>query len=168
MQRNIVSLSENPFRSDVLRWYRKCLRAAFSVPWETDGDALYVLEETRRLFNANRHISDVAAISRKVREVEMRYELALHYRIPYPRPVNKPSGAMPESASPYAAYLDSSYDHMVNPNTGVIDEGSTNFGIMGGGVEDRSYYMEDIFGTSDVEGRVNQYDTEPAPTSTNL
>ncbi|EPY38857.1 hypothetical protein AGDE_05072 [Angomonas deanei] len=92
----------------------------------------------------------------------MRYELALHYRIPYPRPTNKPSGSMPESSAPYAPYLDSSYDHAVNPNTGVISEGSTNFGTQGG-KDDPFFYIDDGFGFSDVEGRADMYDTNPEP-----
>lgn len=158
-------IAENPYRSQALSWYRRCLRAAFAVPWSSDEDALYVLEETRRLFHQNRGIRDVERIQRKLREVEMRYEMALHYRIPYPRPFNKVQGSMQESGVPYAAYLDSAYDHMVNPNIGVTAEGSANLGIMGG-LEKSGYFLEDVTGTADVEGRVNHYDTEPEPAST--
>ncbi|KPA82461.1 putative mitochondrial hypothetical protein [Leptomonas pyrrhocoris] len=161
----IRSVAENPFRSQVLSWYRKCLRAAFAAPWDSDEDAIYVLEETRRLFHQNRDIRSVERIERKVREVEMRYEMALHYNIPYPRPFNKTQGSMPESGVPYAAYLDSSYDHLVNPNVGVIEEGSANLGVMGG-LEKREYYFEDNTGEADVAGRQNPLDTTPEPPST--
>lgn len=163
--REISSVMDNPLRSQVLSWYRKCLRAAFIVPWDSDDDALYVLEETRRLFHQNRGIRDVERIERKLREVEMRYEMALHYNIPYPRPFNKMQGSMQESGVPYAAYLDSSYDHVVNPHIGVIEEGSANLGVMGG-LEKRGYYYEDNTGTADVAGRQNALDTTPEPPST--
>nr|CCC89989.1 conserved hypothetical protein [Trypanosoma congolense IL3000] len=125
-------LRVNPYRSQALSWYRKFLRAAFTVPWESDEDALYVMEESRRLFRQNAHLVDVSVIERKLREAEMRYELALHYRIPYPRPVHKVQGALQESGVAYAADLDSMYDHPVSPLTGRIWEGSTNYGVMGG------------------------------------
>ncbi|KPI82832.1 hypothetical protein ABL78_8152 [Leptomonas seymouri] len=165
--REISSVAENPFRSQVLSWYRRCLRAAFVVPWDADEDALYVLEETRKLFHQNRGIRDVERIERKVREVEMRYELALHYRIPYPRPFNKMQGSMQESGVPYAPHLDSSYDHMVNPYVGAIEEGSANLGMMGG-LEKRDYYFEDNISEADVAGRQNHLDTTPEPPSTML
>lgn len=158
--REIRHVAENPYRAEIFSWYRKCLRAAFIVPWDSDDDALYVLEETRRLFRQNRGIRDVERIERKLREVEMRYEMALHYNIPYPRAFNKMQGSMPESGVPYAAYLDSSYDHMVNPNVGVIEEGSANLGVMGG-LEKRDYYFEDTIGEADVAGRLNHLDTTP-------
>ncbi|KAH9577399.1 Complex 1 LYR protein [Trypanosoma melophagium] len=125
-------LRHNPYRSEVISWYRKFLKVAFSVPWETDDDALYVLEETRRLFQQNKNITDVNVIQRKLREAEMRYEIGVHYRIPYPRPYHKMQGALQESGVAYAAELDSMYDHPVSPRTGRIMEGSANHGTMGG------------------------------------
>lgn len=134
------------------------MRAAFTVPWSTDEDALYVLEEARRLFHQNSHIRSVERIERKLREVEMRYELAIHYRIPYPRPLHKTQGSMPESGVSYAAYLDTSFDHLVNPNIGVIQEGSANLGYMGG-LHKSDYYMEEVVGEADVAGRTSHMDT---------
>ncbi|KAG5494091.1 hypothetical protein JKF63_01925 [Porcisia hertigi] len=163
--RNVSHMAESPYRAQVLSWYRRCLRAAFTAPWSSDEDALYVLEETRRLFHQNRGIRDAGRIERKLREVEMRYEMALHYNIPYPRPFNKMQGSMQESGVPYAAYLDSAYDHMVNPNIGVNAEGSANLGVMGG--SDRAgYYFEDNTGEADVDGRADHYDTNAEPPST--
>ncbi|KAG5468000.1 hypothetical protein LSCM4_01087 [Leishmania orientalis] len=153
---------ENPYRAQVLSWYRRCLRAAFNVPWSSDEDAVYVLEETRRLFRQNRGIREMERIERKLREVEMRYEMAIHYNIPYPRPFNKMQGSMQESGVPYAAYLDSAYDHMVNPNVGVNAEGAANLGIMGG-FEKASHYFEDNIGEADVDGRASAYDTKVQP-----
>ncbi|CCW60753.1 unnamed protein product [Phytomonas sp. EM1] len=149
----LTQVSENPYRSQVLSWYRKCLKAAFTVEWEKDEDALYVLEETRRLFYQNRRVLEIERIERKLREVEMRYELALHYKIPYPRPFNKTQGSMADSGVSYAAYLDSSYDHPVSPTTGYIQEGSGNYGVMGGGVSHMDDYFEDGIGATDKVGR---------------
>lgn len=149
---------ENPFRSQVLSWYRRCLKAAFTAPWDQDEDAVYVLEESRRLFHLNKGIRDMERIERKLREVEMRYELAMHYNIPYPRPFNKTQGTMQESAVAYCAYLDSSYDHSVNPHMGYIAEGSANYAIMGNSI-DSSYYFSDNLGTDDVDGRSGELDT---------
>ncbi|KAG5468407.1 hypothetical protein LSCM1_02387 [Leishmania martiniquensis] len=163
--REIRNVTESPYRAQVLSWYRRCLRAAFNVPWSSDEDALYVLEETRRLFRQNRGIRDAERIERKLREAEMRYEMAIHYNIPYPRPFNKMQGSMQESGVPYAAYLDSAYDHMVNPNVGVNAEGAANLGIMGG-LEKARHYFEDNIGEADVDGRANAYDTEAEPPST--
>ncbi len=115
----------NPFRSEVLHWYRKCLKAAFDVEWKSDGDALYVLEETRKLFRQNENILDPARIRRKLEEVEMRYGLAVHYKIPYPRMFHKTSGNTPDSLGAYAAYLDSHYDYnncAVHPDMAVERE----------------------------------------------
>lgn len=151
-------LVENPFRLQVLRWYRRCLRAAFTAPWEKDEDALYVLEESRRLFHQNKDIRDVERIERKLREVEMRYELAMHYNVPYPRPFHKMQGTMQESGAPYCPYLDSSYDHAISPHMGPPCEGSTNSAIMGSAL-DASYYYADNVGTDTVEGRKSHLDT---------
>lgn len=100
----------NPHRAAVLLWYRKILRAAFDVDWKTDADAGYVLDEARRLFRRNAHITDVALIERKLEEAETRYGLAVHYRIPYPRMYHHAQGSKPGSGVAYTPYLDSAYD----------------------------------------------------------
>ncbi|RNF16423.1 LYR motif containing protein 1 [Trypanosoma conorhini] len=138
----------NPYRGEVLAWYRKFLKASFAVPWETDEDALYVLEEARRLFRKNAGITDVETIERKLREAEMRYEIGLHYRIPYPRAFHKTQGSLQESGVAYAADLDSMYDHPVNPRVGQIMEGSVNCGTMGG-TEHLTQYLEEGPGVDD-------------------
>ncbi|KEG08767.1 LYR motif containing protein 1 [Trypanosoma grayi] len=143
-----VLLRHNPYRSEVLSWYRRFLKVAFTVPWETDEDALYVMEEARRLFRQNANITDVESIRRKLREAEMRYEIGVHYRIPYPRPFHKTQGSLQESGVAYAADLDSMYDHPVNMRVGRISEGSTNFGTMGG-VENSTHFLEDGPGVDD-------------------
>ncbi|EAN85431.1 hypothetical protein C3747_63g122 [Trypanosoma cruzi] len=137
-----IFLRHNPYRSEVISWYRKFLKASFSVPWETDEDALYVLEEARRLFRKNARINDIETIERKLREAEMRYEIGVHYRIPYPRAFHKTQGSLQESGVAYAADLDSMYDHPVSPRIGWIMEGSVNGGTMGGS-EHLTQYLED-------------------------
>lgn len=101
----------NPRRTQVLSWYRKMLKAAFEVPWKTDTDALYVLEETRKLFRINKDVADTARIDTKLQEAEFRYELAVHYKIPYPRMYHKTMGNQPDSLGAYSVYLDSHYDY---------------------------------------------------------
>jgi len=68
-----------------LRVYRKILRSARNFPWKSEGDRVAVLGEARQLFQENRGLSDPAAIKNKLFEAETRLELALHYKIPFPR-----------------------------------------------------------------------------------
>ena len=106
-----AALFVNPYRREVLSWYRKMLRAAFEVTWTSDGDALYVLEETRKLFRGNMGLRDPERIRTKLEEAEQRYGLAVHYKIPYPRMYHKTAGNQPDSLGAYATYLDSHYDY---------------------------------------------------------
>lgn len=154
-----------PTRSIVLSWYRKCIKAAFREPWESDESAIYVLGETRRLFYQNRYLADSERIQRKIREVEMRYELALHYGIPYPRPYHKTQGTSNESAVAYAAYMDSGFDVGGSPYTASYMEGN-GYGGINGGSGDRQCYFEDVTGTDVVEGREHPNDTVVHPFST--
>lgn len=159
-----AAIPQLPTRSAVLSWYRKCIKAAFTVPWATNDDALYVLEESRRLFNQNRLLVDPERIQRKLREVEMRYELALHYRIPYPRPYHKTQGTSNESATTYAVYMDSSFDTSPSPYTASYLEGN-GYGGINGGTESSSYFFEDVSGTAAIEGRLHPTDTAVEPVS---
>lgn len=160
------SLSNHlPTRSIVLSWYRKCIKAAFREPWESDESALYVLEETRRLFYQNRFLVDSERIQRKIREVEMRYALALHYGIPYPRPYHKTQGTSNESAVTYAAYMDSAFDIGGSPYTASYKEGN-GYGGISGGPGDRQSFFDDVVGTAVVEGREHPNDTAVQPSST--
>lgn len=106
-----MTLFVNPFRGEVFHWYRRMLRAAFDVQWKSDGDALYVLEETRKMFRMNQHLQDLDRIRTKLDEAEMRFGLAVHYKIPYPRMFHKTIGNSHDSLGAYATYLDSHYDY---------------------------------------------------------
>lgn len=120
----ITRTTTNPLRSEVLKWYRKCMKSAFEIDWSTTHDALYVLKETRKLFRQNEHLREVADIQRKLREVEMRYELAVHYKIPYPRPYYKAHGGIPNSPTEYIPYMDTSFDgYATNPMIAPVEEG---------------------------------------------
>lgn len=89
----------------------------------------------------------------------MRYELAMYYNTPYSRPFHKMQGSMQDSGVAYAPHLDSSYDHAQSPHTGVIQEGSANYGLQGGS-NSSAYYLEDVVGTADVAGRLSHNDPQ--------
>lgn len=161
----VFPLNNLPTRSIVLSWYRKCIKAAFLVPWESDESALYVIEETRRLFYQNISLMDPERIQRKIREVELRYELAIHYGIPYPRPYHKTQGTSNESAVTYAAYMDSAFDVGGSPYTAAYEEGN-GYGGISGGSGDRQHFFEDVSGTAVLEGREHPNDTAMEPLST--
>eukprot|EP01012_Entosiphon_sulcatum_P033633 TRINITY_DN4258_c0_g1_i1.p2 TRINITY_DN4258_c0_g1~~TRINITY_DN4258_c0_g1_i1.p2 ORF type:complete len:227 (+),score=43.57 TRINITY_DN4258_c0_g1_i1:607-1287(+) len=82
--------------SEVLSWYRKLLRLALS--WKQRQfdraevteermvhERKYIKWEAARLFKRNKNVIDEATIAAKLQESEWRYELAVHYQIPYPR-----------------------------------------------------------------------------------
>lgn len=50
----------------------------------------YIVEEAKQLFRQNRNMQDIQQIRQCLREAESRLALALHYKTPYPRPVNVP------------------------------------------------------------------------------
>lgn len=144
--------ASNPYRKEVLAWYHKIGKSAFAFPWNSDEDAMYVLQECRRLFRQNQFVTDVTAIQRKLREAEMRYELAIHYRIPYPRPTHKPQGSMQDSSSPYNPSMDSLYDNQVSHRLCSVEEGSVNGGIMGCSEEPTKFAYDDVLGYTEMQG----------------
>lgn len=81
-------------RRQVLSLYRHILRVGRHwealEPAHTKEEQQYILAEARQLFRANQHLTDPAAIREHLVEAESRLEIALHYRTPYPRPVNMP------------------------------------------------------------------------------
>ena len=117
-------------RNDVLRLYKRILRSAFDVAWLGGiEDAVYAVDEARRLFRQNKNLSIREEIERKIREGEVRHDLAVHYRIPRPRMFHKSQGGDNRGSPAYALYLDSYYDnpnapHAANRVTGFTTEGS--------------------------------------------
>eukprot|EP01097_Dermamoeba_algensis_P004558 TRINITY_DN2959_c0_g1_i3.p1 TRINITY_DN2959_c0_g1~~TRINITY_DN2959_c0_g1_i3.p1 ORF type:complete len:110 (+),score=11.71 TRINITY_DN2959_c0_g1_i3:50-379(+) len=88
------SLALNPFRSQVLHWYRLLLRTGKN--WKNPEEAQYILNETRTLFRKNQALKNPQDIQAKVFEAEARYQLGQHYNIPYPRPYYAPPRAVAE------------------------------------------------------------------------
>jgi len=72
-------------RAQVLALYRQILR--ISKKWDgPESEKKYIREEAQRLFRRNMNIKNPEIISKKILEAETRIALALHYKIPYPRP----------------------------------------------------------------------------------
>lgn len=76
--------------------YRRLMRLSRTWqavdPVNTKTESNYIADETQRLFRLNRDAGETAA-AEHVREAEARLAMALHYRNPYPRPVNLAKGA---------------------------------------------------------------------------
>ncbi|XP_059091890.1 LYR motif containing protein 1-like [Tigriopus californicus] len=81
-------------RSQVIQLYRQLLRLGYQwqaqSPSNTPTERQYILSETQRLFRANQSLTNPQLISEHIREAEARATMAVHYRNPYPRPVNVP------------------------------------------------------------------------------
>uniref|UniRef100_UPI0035901FB2 LYR motif-containing protein 1 n=1 Tax=Myxine glutinosa TaxID=7769 RepID=UPI0035901FB2 len=83
-------------RHEVLALYRRVFRLAQT--WQaqsgqasdTQTEKIYIEEEARTLFRKNKQLQDLGKIRSCIEECETRIELALHYKIPYPRPMNVP------------------------------------------------------------------------------
>lgn len=81
-------------RRSVLSIYRKILQT--SKTWkavsekDTQEEQKYILNEARKLFRKNMHLTDPKQIQTCMQEAEARLEIAIHYKTPYPRPVNIP------------------------------------------------------------------------------
>lgn len=155
--------SQNPLRSEVLHWYHKIGKCAFTVPWASDDDAMYVLSEARRLFRQNQFVTDVKIIERKIREAEMRYHIALHYMNPYPRPFHKTQGSTQESGVAYHPAYDSMLDCAGSPRLGDNREGCATQVFKGGNGDPSGSLLDEVRGVSDtVDGRLH-YDHSSLP-----
>ncbi|XP_030068295.1 LYR motif-containing protein 1 isoform X1 [Microcaecilia unicolor] len=83
-------------RQEVLSLYRKIFRIANK--WQSLSgqreDVLkekqYIVNEARTLFQKNKNLTDLELIKQCMEECEARIDIALHYRIPYPRPIHLP------------------------------------------------------------------------------
>ncbi|KAL5019254.1 hypothetical protein ScPMuIL_004976 [Solemya velum] len=88
-------------KQEVLGLYRRILR--FSKTWEalsghlvdTVEEQKYIKNEAAKLFRKNKKIEDLELVEQHIKEGEARMQLALHYKNPYPRPVNIPQNALP-------------------------------------------------------------------------
>ncbi|XP_077530486.1 LYR motif containing protein 1-like [Haemaphysalis longicornis] len=95
--------STTMLRRDVLRLYKQLLRTgrtwAAETPEKTQEEQFYIVSETKDIFRRNKDIQDTETIKECLREGQSRLDLALHYRNPYPRPVNlAPSALSPSHA----------------------------------------------------------------------
>jgi hypothetical protein len=70
-------------RYRVLCIYRKIHKAG--ITWNNKEDRDYIINEARQLFRDNQQIEDPDTIEKKIEEAQARYDLAIHYKIPYPR-----------------------------------------------------------------------------------
>lgn len=71
-------------RLPVLSLYRKILRTGLN--WEgSDAEASWIIRECMEEFRKNREVVDRLAIESLVDDAQKRVEVALHYKIPYPR-----------------------------------------------------------------------------------
>jgi len=65
-------------------------QAKSGKPQDTDNERQYIIEEARRLFKKNKRVSEEQEITQHILEAEARLNIAIHYKNPYPRPVNVP------------------------------------------------------------------------------
>ncbi|OWF50309.1 LYR motif-containing protein 1-like [Mizuhopecten yessoensis] len=88
-------------RREVLAVYKRALRLAndwgkyASQPEGVLTEKEYIRSESKKLFRKNRYISDDVMIQDHIKEAETRIEMAIHYKTPYPRPVNIPQSVLP-------------------------------------------------------------------------
>ncbi|XP_034414360.1 LYR motif containing protein 1 isoform X2 [Cyclopterus lumpus] len=86
-------------RRTVLSLYMRVFRIARSwqaqsgVKGDTEMERNYILQEACTLFRQNQQLTDQESIKRSIEECEARIDIGLHYRNPYPRPVNVPTTA---------------------------------------------------------------------------
>ena len=90
----MIMSQSSALRYQVLKMYKTFIKLSqtwtSSVPSQTGIEKNYILEETRKLFKANKDLTNPHEISEALREAEARLAMAQHYRNPYPRPVNLP------------------------------------------------------------------------------
>lgn len=74
-----------------------------SLSGEPSSERQYIRDEVQALVRKNKFLTDSKEIDVKVHEFETRIETGIHYKIPYPRPVNVVPGATgkdPETVTP--------------------------------------------------------------------
>ncbi|KAF6259999.1 complex 1 protein-domain-containing protein [Scenedesmus sp. NREL 46B-D3] len=76
-------------RSRVLSLYRTILRTGRS--WQgPQEEREYIRQEARAVFRQHKHLASPAEIEAKLVEGRDRLDIAVHYRIPYPRMQHAP------------------------------------------------------------------------------
>jgi hypothetical protein len=83
-------------RMRALSLYRALMRSVRTWPGPPN-EKQYIYEESCTHFRRNQHLTDPADISKKLVEGETRYQIAWHYKIPYPRLHNLPTGTITDS-----------------------------------------------------------------------
>ncbi|MEE6497716.1 hypothetical protein FKM82_002818 [Ascaphus truei] len=92
-------------RQEVLSLYRKIFRIARK--WQSASgraeeatlEKQYIVEEARTLFQKNKNVTDLQTIAQCIEECRARIGIALHYGIPYPRPIHLPPMGLATSHS---------------------------------------------------------------------
>lgn len=88
-------------RQEVLSLYRRIFRLArkwesyTASPSDAGVESAYIKDEARKLFRKNKNVSNEQEILEFIKEGNTRIEMAIHYRIPYPRPINIPQNILP-------------------------------------------------------------------------
>lgn len=88
-------------RKNVLTLYKRVLRLAKgwkNITADIDNvskEQNYIKNEARILFKKNKELKNEDEIKEHIKEGETRLEMALHYRTPYPRPMNFPQTLLP-------------------------------------------------------------------------
>lgn len=87
-------------RKEVLGLYRKIFRlsrnwqSATGDSSQTAAEKQYIKDEARVLFRKNQNITAENEIREHIKEANIRIEMALHYKTPYPRHVNIPQNVL--------------------------------------------------------------------------
>ena len=88
-RKKIMSAQPVYIRYQVLKIYKTFIRLSqnwtSSVPSQTGIEKNYIIDETRKLFKANKNLTKPHEINEALREAEARLAMAQHYRNPYPR-----------------------------------------------------------------------------------
>jgi len=72
-------------RAKVLQLYKRCMVIG-TREWQGPAkEKKYIVAEAKRLFRMNQDLETAEEVDLRINEAEARIELALHYKIPYPR-----------------------------------------------------------------------------------
>jgi len=88
-------MADAALRMRALSLYRSLMRSSRTWPGPLK-EKQYIYEEAYVAFRKNQHLNDSTEISQKLEEGEKRYQIAWHYKIPYPRLHNLQMGTFAE------------------------------------------------------------------------